>query len=215
MELNKLFSKLLLGGVLIPLGPSHWTKTNFPFKFAPDYSFKNSQITIESDDDLGGYAHKLSESIPINEKSKIVVKWQVDKYPKVTPQLPFDKKNDDYPVRIGLIISGGPKAEIPKSVLKRLPFKKEISNIIYYGPIKQHKLSNYFCGESPHNSYAVYCAVPGTKRDKEFTAFPYRDLKSVKKSKYKAEILGVWLFADTDDSESESKVTLKSIKIQK
>lgn len=199
--------------MLIPLGSKHWEKTNFPFKWAPSYKFKKSQIKVISDDDLGGYAHKFKKEYKLTEKTRLKIAWQVKKFPKVSPRIPFVKKEDDYPIRIGLILSGGEKAKIPKSVLKKLPFKKTVSNILYYGPVRADKPMNYFCGDSPHNAYAVYCAVPSDYKEKLFEFMPLRDLIKVKKSSYQAEILGVWLFADTDDSESKSSVILKSIEL--
>lgn len=212
---KKYFRNILLAGLLVPLDQSAWIKTNFPFKFAPDYNFKNQKIHIVSDDDLGGYAHRFKEPIELTDSLRVFLSWQVKKFPKVKPEIPFTKKQDDYPLRVGLILGGGKPAEIPEAVKKRLPFKEQISHIVYYGPVTQ-KVSKKekYCGNSPHNSYAVYCAVPSALSSQNFTFEPFADLKEVKSVKYKPKLMGLWLFADTDDSESESEITLKKIEIK-
>lgn len=210
---NKLFKSLLLAGVVIPLDQESWVKTNFPFRFAPDYEFIKQGIQIESDDDLGGYAYKLSRPIELSQKTKVRIEWNVKKYPNVTPRKPFVKKQDDYPVRVGLILSGGVKAKIPSSVTKRLPFKQDISNIVYYGPAKSKEKKELQCGNSPHNDYAVYCAILAPEGENKVEDQPLIRLQEVKSLNYPTKLLGIWIFADTDDSESESKVLLKKIEI--
>lgn len=199
----------------MPLDQSAWVKTNFPFKFAPNYKFQNKTIQIISDDDLGGYAHRFKTPIDLSEAVELKLKWQVKKFPSVLPELPFKKKQDDYPLRVGLILGGGSPAKIPDAVKKRLPFKQQISHIVYYGPVtsKVSKKDKY-CGNSPHNDYAVYCAVPSSLKSQEFSFKPLVDLKEVKTIKYKPKLMGLWLFADTDDSESESEIILKAIEFK-
>jgi hypothetical protein len=200
---------------MIPLEPSAWVKTNFPFKFAPDYYFEKNQIRVVSDDDLGGYAHRLKKPIDLSENFKLNIIWEVKRFPKVLPELPFNKKQDDYPLRVGLILGGGAAANIPDAVKKKLPFKQHISNIVYYGPVTE-KVSKkeIYCGDSPHNDYAVYCAVPSPLNKLEVSFSPLEDLKATKKVTYKPKLLGLWLFADTDDSESKSEIILHKIEFK-
>ncbi|MEC9283659.1 MAG: hypothetical protein VX642_13190 [Bdellovibrionota bacterium] len=210
--LSKKLWPVLFAGLVLPLDLSQWHKTNFLFKAAPDYSSDKKSITIESDDDLGGYFYPLKTPIKIDSETKLAFSFQVKRFPKVNIKLPFDKKNDDYPVRLGLVIGGGKEAEIPSAVKSRLNLSSAISNVLYFGPA-QTKETKVFCGNSPHNDYAIYCVLPSDLTKKNFELEILEQLKKVKKINYSASLLGVWIFADTDDSESKSSVKINKIEI--
>ncbi|MAF91455.1 MAG: hypothetical protein CL674_09300 [Bdellovibrionaceae bacterium] len=203
---------LFFAGLVLPMDLTKWHKTNFLFKAAPDYTSDKKSIFINSEDDLGGYFYRLDKEIPLSSDSKVKFQYQVQQFPKVSIKLPFDKKNDDYPVRLGLVIGGGEEADIPSAVKSRLGLSTKISNVLYFAPAKVSE-KNIFCGDSPHNNYAIYCVLPSDLSQKEFELDVLKYLKQVKNLDYSASLLGLWIFADTDDSESKSSVKINNIEI--
>lgn len=211
-SLLPLFSSLMLQ---VPLSSNHWKETKFLFQALPEYQFKENKVLIKNKGSIGGYLYLFEKPIKLNSELVLKVNWTIDNYPKVEIKLPFNKENDDYPFRIGLILTGGErKADIPKFVLSLLPSEaKKISEIIYYGPVEQK--GETFCGISPHNKHSIYCAVPSLET-KEFIFSPLKDLSLVQKKEFNKnlKILAIWLLSDTDDSKSKSRAEIQSISFQ-
>ena len=209
---SKLLTALLPAGLILPLELSQWKETSFPFKSSPDFTQEGKSLRVATDDDVGGYFFPLSEPRLITDKTRVMVNIKVDKFPKVKPVIPYDKKQDDYALRIGLVVGGGPEAKLPSAVKSRLKLKYPVSNMLYLN-ITDAKFTGEACGKSPHNDYSVYCGLSSDLKGGEIHYPVLAPLKRIKKIDYQGKLLGVWLFADTDDSDSESNILIRSIKI--
>ncbi|MFK8138934.1 MAG: hypothetical protein AB8E15_11275 [Bdellovibrionales bacterium] len=199
--------------MLVPMDPSEWVKTKFPFKKFPDFNFSQS-IQISNDSAVGGYFYKLPKPIEIGSLEFIQLKAQIDKFPKVKINMPFQKKQDDYAFRLGLMLSDGRNSSIPSFVQSKIGRQFPVTKMIYFqfasldGEIEM-------CGKSPHNSFSIYCVL-NTSEGKEFLLNLNLENKALKvlKNRKKLRLVGLWLFSDTDDSGSKSNAVVRKISIK-
>jgi hypothetical protein len=200
---------------LVPFQLDQWTATNFTSK-APVFAETKQEWTISTKDSAGGYVYLL----PDVETGDISWEWSVQKFPSARPVFPFDKKNDDYAVRVGVLFwSGGKSLSLPSSMEKILEAKKlVVSHALLYGAVSETS-SDLRCGSSPYQDRIVYCPKPARTEITKTTVSPIRDIADALHlddvEKKRLRIVGFWVFADSDNSSSESVATLRNLEIEK
>lgn len=196
-----------------PLQLNKWMEANHPIWAEPKFKLENGQWHIIGDDDFGGYAFILKD--PNIKARNISYSVKTLKFPKVKHRFPMPKKDDDFGIRIGVLLSDG-KTEIAipgkiKSELKKQGAK--LSHIVYYGDSQNTKFQ---CGNSPHNNYSIYCLIPSTQSYKKYTHNVVLDLAAIKKLTQEQvkniKIVGFWILSDSDQSESSIEVYMKDLK---
>lgn len=214
LQFRRLWLTRFLALTILPLEPGHWHETSFWFKKAPDFQFTKQGLSIQTEAAVGGYFYLLPQARDLGPETWLQVKIQILKQGPGPVAIPFLKQEDDYALRIGLVLAGGPPAKIPKLVAKKLPVKTAISQVLYYN-FRQQSSKEIDCGASPHNDYATYCLVSVGEGEQEIVLKPWLDLKRspVKPTMLKPELLGIWLFADTDDTKVLASARLLSLGI--
>lgn len=214
--MKKLSHKILLAALVIPLDMNQWIETSFPFKWEPDFKTSNGVLTIESDDDLGGYAYVIKKE-QRSQKLNLHWQWKVDQFPKPLASFPYQKKDDDYPIRLGLLVNDfGEPMDLPSVVKKRLKKNKtQVTHYVFYVPMPKTVLKEKRCGQSPFSDRGLICQVPTVKGKWEKNNLqPHEDFKKAFK-KEKFEFNGLWIFSDTDQTESKSKIHVKDLRLIK
>ena len=205
----------------IPLDfENKWIETSIPFQGSPDFKYekKSKEMFIETDDDVGGYALILKpDERSKGSKTSVSWKWKVTQFPTAIPSPPLKKENDDYALRIGVLIDNGQKElKLPSAVKKKLQkHQARVSHYIFYAALPASSLKEKRCATSAYSEQGLICHLPVTDKWSEARFFPLEDLEQwIKKPSKGAKIIGFWVFADTDNSESKSKAWLKDLKLE-
>ncbi len=219
-KLNRLFAAAVLPFTL-PMAIEQWTPVHLPSRELPEVESKDGEWHIVTHGGAGGYAYLLPEpGLEKDPRMKISWRWSVLKFPKTNPSVPFDKKNDDYALRVGVLIADTDEnIKVPASIEKLLKAKGvKLSYVVFYNTVGS-KTGASACGISPYNDYIVNCLKHATDREKLESASPIEDAMKhfglPEAESEKLKIIGVWIFADSDNSNSESEAKLNRIQFLK
>jgi hypothetical protein len=203
---------------LIPLQLSQWLPVEI--HGLPEIREAADQWLIKSDKTAGGYVYLLPKANRPTETSMTALwKWKVSQFPNTRPSLPFDKKSDDYALRVGFLFHGPEKPlPLPTPFQKLLAEKNEtVTAVLLYNAVTA-PLGKGLCGPSPYHERIVYCIQGATSDYSEVSRQPFADLKIVAKESRPAgehtELIGLWVFADSDDSSSWSEGSLRDLQIK-
>ncbi|MGE3535700.1 MAG: DUF3047 domain-containing protein [Parachlamydiales bacterium] len=209
-------SAKLLSVVVFPLSFNQWTPIKVNSHDLPKISSENQEWRIVTNNSAGGYASLFKEAIPLG-KFKLAWEWRVLKYPKVNTVLPFKKENDDSALRVGLLISGDSEnISIPRPLKKTLDEKNyKLTNILFYS---SENVPDEKCGISPYQKGILYCLKHSESQWKTVDTNPMTDLVKgygiSPDQAQKLKVIGLWIFADSDNSESDSESFIRKIQIE-
>lgn len=215
---QKYFKKIvLLGAFAIPMSPQKWIPTEMPSRSMPIVKADGASWTLTSKDSAGGLSYILESSITTDFETSF--SWSVATHPKVDFNKPNLKKNDDYALRIGFLFSGGKEdLKMPpkfKAALEKL--KVKVSNVLFYCSAPESISSS--CSKSPYGDQMANCLIPVGPLEKRSNFHPKVDLQKTlnldEASIRKLSLVGLWVFADSDNSESSSEGTLFHINVGK
>jgi hypothetical protein len=211
------------GLLLIPLGLEQWTAVPISGKAMPELRGVNQTWTLKTRGSAGGYVHFLEKPITL-ESGYVSISWEwmVRKFPRTRPVLPFVKSEDDYAIRIGALISDGEK-QIPvhgdfKKILEER--KQTVAFVLFYCavPIEQMKFfEKSSCGSSPYHDHVANCVLPAGEPWSKNAVSPFKDamgsFQVSDSQRKKLTLIGFWIFADSDNSNSDSEAELKPISV--
>lgn len=205
-----------LHSLLIPLSLEQWTPVPINSGPLPQISSAKNEWTIETNKTAGGYVYLLPEKISL-ASTRINWDWKVLKYPEVKVSIPFQRKNDDFAIRLGVLVEGTKSViDIPKSMSNSLDSKKyKLSYIVFYSAAQE---GGEQCDRSPYQNHILYSLKQGSSEWSGVSASPSADLSRqfhLSDSEIKnLKIIGVWLFADSDNSKSQSQGFIRNIRIE-
>lgn len=174
---------------------------------------------VSTKNSAGGYAYLFPNPTTIGASGvRVSWRWQVRKFPRMTSILPFHKTNDDYALRIGILVANGSgNIRVPPSIQGLLNARQsKLSYVLFYcaKPLTQEGDS---CGKNPYNDRILNCLRPATDQSMDISVAPLEDLARTFQLSYeqaqKLQIIGVWIFADSDNTRSESDADLESIRV--
>lgn len=202
-----------LSSLVIPMLLSQWNAHPIFFKGNPTLKENNKQLVIETQNASGGYVHLFSEPIPIGANTRLDWKWAIAKFPQEVMQLPLKKSTDDFAVRIGLLLSDGTsRISLPGGLQKSLPRDEPLSYVLFYCATPQVD-PKMVCELSPYHKSFVNCMKRASPKTERNSGFPLRDLISAKNlgPKPSLKVLGLWLFADSDNLETRSEASVSEL----
>ncbi len=205
----------------VPFVLSQWMPFNIEIKGSPEIKVVQSSLRIMTHGDAGGYAYFFNEPLRMSDGlTQMSWKWKVDQFPNTMPKVPYTKKNEDFALRVGFLFSDG-KARIPLPGKLRREFRKRketLSYVLFYCavPGKALKDGGRTCGKSPFHNSIVNCMRKATAESlEEITVNPFKDIQAKFKlnsrQMKRLKIVGVWLFADSDNSKSMSQADIADI----
>jgi len=128
-----------------------------------------------------------------------------------------NKKNDDYAMRVGVLFSDGVRSmTMPEGLKVQITQKGHaLSHVVFYcaAPLGD---SGGECIHNPYSDSVVNCLKSAGATKKKENVFPVSDLrKNIAASDLdasKLKIIGLWLFADSDNVESDSDAWVSELK---
>jgi len=206
----------LLVAVMLPTSVGQWTpipiKSTLPKVVGTDSSWQ-----VTTNNSAGGFFYKLTAPAE-GDFSKISWKWRVDKFPTVTPKAPFTKDTDDYALRVGVVFSNHKKnIKLHSEIEKAVGSEAKVSYVVFYNASSLAS-SECVCEKSPYNDYILNCQIPVQKEFSNVERSPVVDLikgfKVGAEESKKIRVVGIWIFADSDNSHSESEAYLANLRVE-
>lgn len=207
----------------IPLALTAWSGIPIGSQKLPSVAVNDGQWGITTNGNAGGYAHFFDPNTLANVPKELRWSWRVIEFPKVNPEIPFQKKTDDYALRVGALVSiPGNPIQLPQSLKKKLPANQvPPSFVVFYGAVrsthKQEKSTDR-CAPSPYNARILHCLIGAHATFENMTRSPLEDaarhLNSPDFSQAKARFIGLWIFADSDNSQSSSQALIKELSVR-
>lgn len=184
----------------------------------PEVHSKNSGWEIRTKGTAGGFTHLLSQNArsPLSDV-ELVWDWSVGRFPNPVGASPSDKEADDYALRVGILIRGDGEVKLPDSLKEAvLNLGGKVSYVVFYSATNKKDWAGK-CLPNPYSERVINCFRLARKTFSQVRAFPLTDLESVIPLKSEAstrlESIGLWVFADSDNSKSESRAHLQHLKI--
>lgn len=209
----------LYAAFALPLAISQWTPVPIGSQKLPEVNSTGGECGIKTDRNAGGFACLLPESTdPSSHSVRLSWEWRVSTFPKTAPKIPFEKSSDDYALRVGALLSDSEEGiKVPRRIEELLKEKGlKLSYVVFYcavpalpdGPV---------CAISPYNDHIVNCLVGADSKYKRVAASPIDDamkyFKLPESEKRLLKVIGLWLFADSDNSHSSSDASFKKVEI--
>lgn len=206
----------LLSVFVLPLGLDQWTPIKVNSHDLPNVIVEKQEWRIATNNSAGGYASLFKKAVPLG-KCKLSWEWKVLKYPKVDIALPFEKKNDDSALRVGLLLSGDVEnIKVPNPLKTTLDERNyKLTNILFYS---SGNLPDEKCGISPYQKGILYCLKHSESQWKTVDTNPMTDLVKAygisSDQVQKLKVIGLWIFADSDNSVSDSESFIRKIQVE-
>lgn len=172
---------------------------------------------VETKAGAGGYAYLFPE----NERKRLadtnlLWSWSVKEFPQTKAVTPLDKGADDYALRVGLLVRGNGEVQMPPALKEAARKCGIVSYVLFYSATDKRDLANQ-CFKNPFNDRVVDCLEFASEQRSEVKSSPLLDLSGVltlsKDDLSKLEVVGVWIFADSDNSKSTSKAHLYQLRL--
>lgn len=213
-----------LGVMMLPLGLEHWTAMPISGRALPEFKVVSQAWNIRTRGSAGGYVQFLEEAL-LSRAGNLALSWdwKVTRFPKTRPNFPFEKSDDDFAIRVGVLISDGEEqipvpGEFKKVLMER---KQRVAFVVFYCAISKELMKGALkpsCGTSPYHDHVVNCLLPSQGDWLTNVVFPIKDaidsLKIPEARRKKLKVIGFWVFADSDNTESDSMGELRSISVK-
>jgi len=185
----------------------------------PSIETKKEAWQIGTRETAGGYVYPLprTQLRPL-ARDAFAWTWKVDRFPSVKTADPSAKEADDYAVRVGILIRGNGEASMPGDLEKvASKLQDKVSYVLFYSACDRKELLRR-CFKNPFSDRVINCLIPAGGKPTPVRVFPLDDLKSVISISSEVEArlsaIGIWIFADSDNSKSESQATLAQLRIE-
>lgn len=217
------FAHAVHAGVPVQLDVEKWIKVKVPFRDFPMISERaDGGWVVKTEDDAGGLAALFGPRLSSDRGAlPFSWTWQVKEFPSTKPVLPPDKKNDDYAIRVGFLLSDGKNSlPVPGDVGKLLERKKlKISNVLFYVAVPGGPSSREGCGVSAYDDRIFLCYVKANGAPERVTVDVASDIARVaklpntRKLETPLKVVGSWIFADSDNSETRSWAKIENFEM--
>lgn len=203
--------------MIIPLNLDLWIPFSFPNIPVSNFDYQqvNKSLKISSHKSASGYVYIFPDPVAINEV-QISWQWSVEKFPDIKNILPISNLSDDFALRLGLLLDDGKRSiKLPSQLEGEL--KKKNLNVSYVNFYLAVPNENVPCFLSPNDSFINYCLklVNSNLKSENITSeMLAKDLNNIK-SFATLKLIGLWIFADSDNSKSTSLGTIRNIQIGK
>jgi hypothetical protein len=204
--------------IMIPMSLNEWTKVEMPSLSFPIVKEIDNGLHMSTNDSAGGYVYLLKDPIElVAEKSALTLSWdwEVSGFP--------DSKNlrrkngDDYALRVGVLLGNGSSGmRLPpelNAMAKRQKIK--ISNVVFSCATSLKENSGE-CFKNPFHDSVVNCLGHASAVKQSQTIVLQRlinEQKDVFTPGQAYSLLGLWIFADSDNTDSMSQGWLGNLKI--
>lgn len=208
----------LLAALAIPLSLGQWTEISVPGKKMPIAEALNGSLKLSTRDAAGGYALLFPKAYP---SLKASWSWDVAKFPVSQYGFPISKGQDDFAIRVGFLVeSDRTEMRVPPAIKKQLKDRgAHLSYVVFYNSVPDTGRA-HACEMSPYNDHVVNCFLPARAQPTTVTVSPLLDLANTlngsdrKSGALGPLVLGLWVFADSDNGRTISEGTLKDLRIE-
>lgn len=204
-----------------PLAISQWTPVPIGSQRLPEVRSTDGAWVVKTDGNAGGFAFILPTPMdPSSHSVRLSWEWRVSTFPKTTPKIPFEKSSDDYAIRVGALLSDSEEdIKVPRQIEELLKDKKQkLSYVVFYCAVPSLP-AGPVCAISPYNDHIVNCLVRAESKYTRVAASPIEDamkyFKLPESERGLLKIIGVWMFADSDNSHSSSDANLRAVEVSK
>jgi hypothetical protein len=204
--------------LVVPLLLSQWVPVRMgPLPF-PSFVEKQSGWEIQTEASAGGQAYCIppGRRLPLAH-TQLQWEWKVDEFPVTSATSPLEKKSDDFALRVGLLLSGDGAVALPPDLAKLADkLSAEVSYVVFYATTNNEAWANR-CTINPFSKRVLNCLVLAGPQLSKGRANPHTDVQTAlglpteKISKLQA--VGLWIFADSDNSKTKSKGFIKNIQL--
>ena len=203
---------------LVPMALGQWSLVPIGKMPLPNIKEHQGVWEIATNGNAGGIAYLLPEKTR-NETHAPVLSWtwNVEKFPAVRDKSPLSKDGDDYAIRVGALVSGDRAMRIPTDLAKIVePLGIMISYVVFYSATDRESWTNR-CAVSPYSERIITCFRSVGAKLSSQTEAPLKDLGNTlslqPSERSKLGLVGVWIFADSDNSKSSSLSHLGNISV--
>lgn len=214
---GKWTSNRLNSVVFAPFILSQWMPFALEFEGKPNVQVVRDELRIETKEAAGGFAYLLPQAISLTETNvKFSWKWKVKQFPNVRPKPPFKKENEDFALRVGLLVSdGSSQIPLPRKLKKEIKKRNQaLSYVLFYCASQDQETA---CGRSPFHQNVLNCLRPAQGEMESMESRPLADLKEAyalsQNQLKRLKVFGIWLFADSDNSESKTFASVSQLQI--
>ena len=211
----------MLGVFVVPMAINQWTAVPIGSQRIPDLIANEKEWRVKTEGNAGGFAYLTPQST--DSASRLVQvhwDWRVETFPRAAPKIPFEKSTDDYALRVGVLLSDGEeRVNVPRNIKDLLKAKDlNLSYVVFYCAVASVP-NGQACAISPYNDHIVNCLVGADSKYRRIEEFPVEDaIKYFKLSENEGKRLrpiGLWIFADSDNSRSSSVAGLRALEVTK
>ncbi len=193
-----------------------WKETPVKSLPLPAVSVQPGSIwSLSTQGNAGGYAWRLPKPVVWSAVERVSWRWKAQRHPdpRNTGLIGlFKPLADDAAVRVGFVFdSGASNLPLPEA-WKTETDRDNISHVIFHNLVSQHHKPS--CSSSPLTRHITYRNVPHA----ESTRFALHQetpesistcLPAAEALSETSRLIGIWVFADSDDSRSQSKAALQ------
>lgn len=171
---------------------------------------------VETKAGAGGYAYLFSEKERRRlTDANLLWSWSVEEFPQTKAASPLEKATDDYALRVGLLVRGDGEVQVPPTLQEAARKCGGVSYVLFYSATHKRDLVNQ-CFKNPFNERVVDCLKFADGKQSGVKSSPLSDLSRAlslpSDTLSKLEVIGVWIFADSDNSKSKSKAHLYKLR---
>lgn len=209
----------VLAAFVFPLAINQWTPVPIGSQNLPDVKSTDREWAIKTDGNAGGFVCLLpAPTTPSSQTVRLSWEWRVSTFPKTTPKIPFEKSADDYALRVGALLSDSEEGiKVPQRIEDLLKEKNlKLSYVVFYCAVSSVP-NGPLCAISPYNDHIINCLVGADSTYRKVAASPIEDamryLKLQESEKRLLKVIGLWVFADSDNSRSSSEAGLRTLEV--
>lgn len=184
----------------------------------PLFQPENGGWKIETAATAGGYAYLFPEKERKRlTETNLLWTWSIAQFPVTKAASPLDKAADDYALRVGLLVRGDGEVQMPPNLQEASRrIGGNISYVLFYSATDRRDWADQ-CFRNPYNDRVVDCLKLADRKRSDIRPLPFSDLSKAlslpNEILSKLEVVGVWIFADSDNSKTRSKAHLYQLSV--
>lgn len=192
-------------------------------KGSPQIQIEGETLTIKTHQEAGGVAYLLDQPVPLGQKDlKLDWKWRVSQFPQTFKatweKMPTQKDDEDFALRVGVLLSDGvAQMPLPRKFSRELRKRRQkLSYVVFYCATPKMP-KGVKCVKSPFNRQVVNCARSAGSQYQKVEVSPLQEAMEMfqlsSERRKNLTVLGFWLFADSDNSNSKSSAQITSMRM--
>ena len=205
--------------ITMPMNLLDWIQVNLPSKEIPIVTAVDGGFRLTTRHSAGGFAYLLQNPIEVTDEMKLSWQWMISRFPSTIISKAVDKNNDDYALRVGVLFSDGKRTmTMPPSLKDQLSKNgRNLSYVVFYCATPESEPVPT-CIQNPFSSNVLNCLKRAGTTKKQESVFPGLDLKRSMalsgQETSQLKIIGLWLFADSDNAASESDAWVSQLELR-